>query len=234
MISPQSTLSDKAILRYMKEGEIIIDPFNINNLGTSSYDVTLGEWFYREQELKEEWVSSIYNIYSEENVKRVWGVAQQAKPYSYYRDHGIILENIDPDEKIIFINPGETILAHSVEWIGGVTRTTTMMKARSSMGRNFINVCSCAGWGDVGFFNRYTMEIKNNSKKYKIPLIVGRRIAQIIFFDTEGILDRSYNSVGKYQTSNNLDELKKTWKPEDMIPKLYLEKPPSQNNNKTN
>lgn len=27
---------------------------------------------------------------------------------------------------------------------------TTMMKARSSMGRNFIEVCKCAGWGDIG------------------------------------------------------------------------------------
>ena len=24
-----------------------------------------------------------------------------------------------------------------------------MMKARSSLGRNFIEVCKCAGWGDV-------------------------------------------------------------------------------------
>ena len=230
MSSSKSTLSDKAILRYMEMGEIIIEPFNINNLNTSSHDVTLGEYYFREQELKDEWVSSIYNIYSKEMVDKVWGKPQEAKPYSYYRDHGITLENIDPDEKIIFIGPGETILAHTNEFIGGVTSCTTMMKARSSMGRNFINVCSCAGLGDIGYFNRWTMEIKNNSKKYKIPLIVGRRIAQIVFLDTEGILNKSYNETGKYQTVKNINELKETWKPDDMIPKLYLEKQPSQQN----
>lgn len=228
MSSQHSTLSDKAILRYIEQGEVIIHPFNIKNLSTSSYDVTLGEYYFREQELKDEWVSPIYNIYSENMVKRVWGEPQQALPYSYYKSHGIELENIDLDEKVIFINPGETILAHTNEYIGGKSTVTTMMKARSSMGRSFINVCSDAGWGDVGYFNRYTMEIKNNSKKYKIPLIVGRRIAQIIFFDTEGILDKSYNKIGKYQSGDKLDDLIKNWKPEDMIPKLYHEKPPTQ------
>ena len=43
-----SLLSDKAVLRYMKEGKIVIQPFIIENLGTSSYDVTLGKYFYRE------------------------------------------------------------------------------------------------------------------------------------------------------------------------------------------
>lgn len=222
-MSSKSTLSDKIILQYIEKGEIIIEPFNINNLSTSSYDVTLGEWYYREQDITDEWTLPIYNIYSEEHVRNVWGEQHQARPYSYYKNHGIILENIGDDEKVIFINPGETILAHTDEYIGGVSRTTTMMKARSSMGRNFINVCSCAGWGDCGYFSRWTMEIKNNSKKYKIPLIVGKRIAQIIFFETDGIIDKSYNDSGKYQTANNLEELQKIWKPSDMIPKLYLE-----------
>lgn len=63
-----------------------------------------------------------------------------------------------------------------------------MMKARSSIGRNFIEVCKCAGWGDVGYINRWTMEITNNSSHYAIPLVVGRRIGQIIFFETGPIL----------------------------------------------
>jgi dCTP deaminase len=38
-------LSDKKILAEMKTGNIIIEPFVDKNLGTSSYDLTLGEWF---------------------------------------------------------------------------------------------------------------------------------------------------------------------------------------------
>lgn len=46
--SDQSLLSDKAILRHYQEGTIKISPFDPKNLSTSSYDVTLGEWYYRE------------------------------------------------------------------------------------------------------------------------------------------------------------------------------------------
>jgi len=45
------------------------------------------------------------------------------------------------------------------------------------------------------------MEITNNSRYYSIPLVVGRRVAQIVFFDTEGITGPSYESNGKYQCS---------------------------------
>jgi dCTP deaminase len=96
------------------------------------------------------------------------------------------LKGIKPSDELIWIFPGETILAHTQQFLGGRKNVTTMMKARSSMGRNFIEVCKCAGWGDVGYYNRWTMEITNNSLHYSIPLVVGRRVAQIVFFETEG------------------------------------------------
>ena len=37
-------LSDKKILEEMKKGNIVIDPFNREKLGTNSYDVHLGKW----------------------------------------------------------------------------------------------------------------------------------------------------------------------------------------------
>jgi dCTP deaminase len=98
------------------------------------------------------------------------------------------------------------------------------MKARSSTGRQFIEVCKCAGWGDVGYVNRWTMEITNNSKNYIIPLVVGRRIAQIIFFETGPIRERDYTKTGKYASSTNLADLKKSWKPEMMLPKLWSDR----------
>lgn len=219
-----SVLSDKAILKFLDEKEIVIEPFNIKNLGTASYDVTLGEWYFREQKAEIE-DSLIYNIYSEKDVKRIWGEPNEALPYSYYKKKGIELENIKDDELLIFIKPGETILAHTKEFIGGVNHITTMMKSRSSMGRNFIECCKCAGYGDVSYFNRWTMEITNNSTKYTIPLVVGRRVAQIVFLDVGEINDnkKNYNRVGKYQKDNELENLKKNWKPYDMLPKMYLD-----------
>jgi dCTP deaminase len=134
-------------------------------------------------------------------VNKVWGEVCHAELHrDWCKRNGAPLENIGLDERIIWLKPGETILGHTNEFIGGRRSVTTMMKARSSLGRNFIEVCKCAGWGDVGYVNRWTMEITNNSRYYSIPLVVGRRVAQIVFFDTEGIESLSYEKSGKYQT----------------------------------
>ncbi len=219
-------LSNKRILEAMEKGSIVIDPFIPENLATSSYDVTLGEWFFAEQPPQH--FQNIYNVYDKNHTDRVWGTkplrAVTAK--ELFKHYKFEFDGIAPSDKVILLEPGETILAHTNEFIGGRDTITTMMKARSSLGRNFIEVCKCAGWGDVGYINRWTMEITNNSKHYSIPLVVGRRIAQIIFFETGPILkkENDYTSTGKYQTKQSLSQLKKEWKPEQMIPKMYKDR----------
>jgi dCTP deaminase len=218
-------LSNKKILEEMKNGDVIIDPFIPKNLGTSSYDVTLGEWFYAEQPPKH--FQTIYNLYDRSHTEHVWGTKplRAVKAKELFKHYKFEFKGISPDDKIILLEPGETILAHTNEFIGGKNHITTMMKARSSLGRNFISVCKCAGWGDVGYVNRWTLEITNNSNHYSIPLVVGRHIAQIVFFETGEILDekKEYSSTGKYQTSASISHLKKSWKPEMMLPKMYLD-----------
>jgi deoxycytidine triphosphate deaminase len=43
-----SLLSDKAILHAIEIGKVHISPFNMAHLSTSSYDVTLGRYYFRE------------------------------------------------------------------------------------------------------------------------------------------------------------------------------------------
>lgn len=217
-------LSDKRILECMKEGSVIIEPFDRRNLATSSYDVTLGEWFFAEQPPAH--FENLFNIYDKAHVDRVWGTrpkrAQTAK--EAFKKYNFEWNGISPDDKIILLAPGETILGHTNEFIGGRAHVTTMMKARSSLGRSFISVCKCAGWGDVGYTNRWTMEIQNTSARYYIPLVVGRRIAQIVFFETGPIEGDDYSAKGKYTSSTKLSELKKSWKPEMMLPRLWTDR----------
>jgi len=208
----------------MKAGTVVIEPFDRKNLATSSYDVTLGEWYFREQPPSGH--KKVFNLYSKKDTEIVWGTmphkattAAEAMKNFNFPFHGI-----RPDDKIILLEPGETILAHTEEFIGGRETVTTMMKARSSLGRNFINVCKCAGWGDVGYTNRWVMEISNASQHYIIPLVVGRRIAQLIFFETGPILAGDYTKTGKYQTTTDVAKLKKQWKPETMLPKLWADR----------
>lgn len=224
MAQAMSLMSNTAIRRHLAQGAVVIDPFQERHLGTCAYDVSLGEYYFREQHPRGG--IGTYSPYSEKDILRVWGVAQKAEPMSIWlngtANHGI--EGIKPDDLVIWIAPGETVLCHTQEFIGGRGGiVTTMMKSRSSLGRNFIEVCKCAGWGDVGYVNRWTMEITNNSRYYQIPLVVGRRVAQIVFFEVEPIeqAKADYVAGGKYQTVSDLEELKKNWRPEIMLPKMW-------------
>lgn len=219
-------LSRPAILRALAAGDIVIDPFDQRCLGTSSYDCTLGPYFYREHRDGgwEDKMSKYYNPYSEEAVRDVWLGPYEAKSIAdEVRCYADYFNGVHRTDRVIMISPGETILAHTNEFIGGACNNiTTMMKARSSLGRNFIEVCKCAGWGDIPYFNRWTMEITNNSKFHTIPLVVGRRVAQIVFFETEPLdTEGNYVVEGKYQSSKSIVELKTNWNPTMMLPKMY-------------
>ena len=213
-------LSDKQIIEEMEKGRVVITPFNENNLSTSSYDVSLGEFYFKENKIIG---TDIYNPHNKENVDRVWGndphTARLAE--EVFADTAFEFEGISKDDRVILLEPGETILAHTNEFIGGQDSITAMMKARSSIGRNFLEVCKCAGWGDVGYVNRWTMEITNNSRYHHIPLVVGRRVAQIVFFETGGIRGDDYTKDGKYQTKQPFEEVQKNWNPHLMLPKMY-------------
>ena len=227
-------VSRNDILRFMEEGTIVIDPFDEKNLGNSSYDVTLGPYYYRETQpeciLYRTSKTPIYNMYDKKDVRRVWGSKHlEAKSLA---SHNMKLENIEPTDQVIWLDPGESILAHTQEFVGGRIDVNTEMKARSSMGRNFITVCRCAGWGDVGYINRWTMEITNNSRFHHIPLVVGRRVAQITFSKVAEIENNhSYEqkSDSKYQTETDLEKLQEQWSPEQMIPRMWLDREINQN-----
>lgn len=64
-------LSDRQILKEMDKGDIIIHPFNKMHLSTSSYDVSLGKYYFRERSSK--YHLPIYNIWSKSHTNHVWG-----------------------------------------------------------------------------------------------------------------------------------------------------------------
>jgi deoxycytidine triphosphate deaminase len=214
-----AVLAKPAIMEAQREGKILISPFDERQVGNCSYDVRLGEFYYPEQQGLSH---SILNPYDPVSVKQMWGRAHQAVTDA----NG--LPGIPPGTKFIRIPPGGCILAHTEEFIGSVDNTvTTMMQGRSTIGRSFIQV-ECAGWGDIGFAQRWTMEIKNQSQHRHAVLVCGRRIAQIVFMNTTGIEPGDhYYERGKYQTSNlkglTHEELLETWDPEMMLPKAHLD-----------
>lgn len=229
---PKSLLSKPAILREMQLGNIVIDPFDERSLGPNSYDVTLGQFFWREHDPtygnesglpKVYGTEQFYNPFDADHVKALWkkDQAQPAGDMLQLQFRKGLVKGIREDDLIIIIKPGERILAHTREFIGGRGKSiTTKMFARSSVGRNSITVCGDAGLGDVGYFSRWTLELSSMSRFHSMPLVVGRRIAQLVFFEVEPV-EESYDRYGKYQSSDDLEELKKNWRPELMLPRMY-------------
>jgi dCTP deaminase len=207
-----SVLSDREIINEKNKGNIVIIPYNQKNVGNCSYDVTLGPWYYKGNKNMK-----MFLPWDESNVEEYWGTPLYAKT--------IIDENneykLPIGSKIILIEPGELILGSTLEFIGGKNNITTMMKARSTMGRIGISLCKDAGWGDVGYVNRWTLEISNFSNA-TIPLVVGSRIAQIIFFRTGDVMT-PYDKNGNYQKEyDNLTDMILSWHETNMLPKYKL------------
>ena len=212
----------------MKAGTIVIDEFDKKNLGNASYDLTLGEHYYREQAPMNG--DAVFNIYNEADTARVWGKKHLTAQALSAEELARVGEGVKKTDKIIWLAPGETVLAHTEEFAGGQGTVDTMLKARSSTARNFISVCKCAGWGDVGYINRWTMQITNNSRHWHIPLVAGRRIAQIVFFEVEPLEEKgdagayAKKADSKYQAAGTLKKIKKDWKPSDMLPKMWKDR----------
>ena len=226
----KSCLSDRAILYHRKRGNIIIEPFHMEQLCTASYDVRIGPNFLRERRSPN---VEIFNPYHKEGVDEFWGVnTERAIKHRDWLIEDLSrkrLMGVGLDEELIWLQPGERILGHTIEFIGAQNHTiTTKMQARSSIGRIGVTVCECAGLGDIGYFGQWTLEITNKSRNHSVCLIVGHRVAQIVFFDTDGTLrGKSYNAGGKYQNSNKLEQVQRMWRENPghmMKPKLYMDR----------
>ena len=221
--SASGLLSDNGILRSMANHSVSIAPFRQDNLNGSSYDVTLGPYFFRENSNE-----GFYNPYSDDAGSRGWlgpFTARRMADLDWTPDE---TDHVNAkDELVIVLRPGETILTHTCEFIGSSNPVVPVLFPRSSLERCFVHVQG--GLGHSGYLNRWALRITNTSKQLKIPLIVGRKIAQIAFYQTEGVVQAPYGSseTDKYQAGVTLPQVAQTWKPQDLLPKLHLE-PPAQ------
>jgi dCTP deaminase len=212
-----SILSDSEILKELNR-DVIIEPFNRPQLGPNSYDVTLGAYYYKPQ------VGSLPSHFHPENpfhTIQYWGVTGGI---GFGSDRAKLIVSLDEAEKygvnvgdeIIIIPPGHVILGHTNEFIGGRHHITTSLHSRSTMGRSCMSICKCSGFGDIGYVNRYTLEIENHGL---VPAIlkVGQRVGQIAFHRTGDVLV-SYEKRGQYQITSDVKKLVSTWSPLCMIP----------------
>ncbi len=183
-------LSDKRIIEERQKGNVVIEYFDKRQLGTNSYDCTLGPWYYEANEdMPEMYVDD------PEHVSLFW-----RGPFEAQWDNA-------RQTAYIPVRPGSTILAHTREIVGGKNGFLAKMHSKSTTARYGLSVCRCAGIGDVGYINIWTMEVHNGTKSV-IWLPVGMKICQFIFEEVKETLKEYKGHYGQGR-----------WKPSDMLPK---------------
>lgn len=221
--------SNTEIVAALNDGTIVCEPLALNHVSEASLDFTLGHYFYKQEHQPES--SGVYNPFDESEVTRYFKGPLEAMPHKEWCDkYGLVpFANIPLDHPVIVLRPGERILAHTHEFIGiRAHGGAAEVKSRSSWGRNGVAVCFDAGWVDPGYINRITLEIYNLNMHESVVLPVGERIGQLIFHHT-GPVEGDYSEgrsgmSGKYQHTGDLEELIRTWKPSDMLPRAYKDK----------
>jgi len=172
-------LSDRSIREEISQGRLVIDPLEDGYIQPSSVDLRLAPVF------------------------RVFRVGILPRPYL---DVGQPMEGftelveVAGDEPFI-IQPGEFVLAATLETITLPDDIVARVDGKSSLGRLGLLIHATAGFVDPGWTGKLTLELSNVAK---MPIAVrpGMRICQISFLRLTTPAERLYGSPelgSKYQ-----------------------------------
>ena len=196
-------LTGEEIKEQRRVFNIVIERFNEENLQPNSYDFTIGKYVAR--------------------YKYTYDYNKEDYPLVDIATNDIsTLYNIMECAKIIHILPGERILCHTDEFFGTIRGSVACLATRSTIARLGMDICGSAGFGDLGYVNRWTLELQNNSPyEYAIP--VGTRVGQVYFQEIKNYLGQP-KYKGDYNLEHNFninyEELLEKWQPEMMLPKV--------------
>lgn len=164
-------LSDFDIKKAMKKGEIKISPFNIDQLGGATIDLTLSnDWYF----FKKKYHSKIVDL------KRV-GFKEALK-----------LKNAES----ITLKKGEMVLGKTVEKITLSPGIMGKLEGRTRYARMGLCIHVTAALVQPGSDNRQVLEIVNFSP-FTIKLHAGMRITQILFERMDSSTTKPYAKFGK-------------------------------------
>lgn len=159
-------LSGDAIRRHQRRGNITISPWDDEKINPNSYNLTLFPQLYEVRP----------------NCGDVYDIGEPARIYPV----DIPMIGLD-------LKPGVLYLGQTNE-VAGSRKFVPMIEGRSSIGRCGIFIHVTAGFGDVGFVGRWTLEICVVQPTRIYPWI---DIAQVFFHTTSPWNRRKYD--GQYQ-----------------------------------
>jgi deoxycytidine triphosphate deaminase len=193
-------LSDRAIIKELECNNLIIEPFDKNKLNCASYDISLGDTYCRRKPRLMEVKNSSEILISS---------SDHSKPISISEALNVIWDTPKNSKDEIVIYKGETVLCHSVEFIGSRKSSIVSQLVPKAI-ITFAGIRVDSGHGNIGYFNRWLLNITNTTN-YDISLKVGGPIAQIVFQYSNSYYE-DYSKVGIFQDSNKLDKLISGWK----------------------
>ncbi len=178
------TLSDKDIKKAIKEKKIIISPkpdFS-KQLGSCSIDLRLGGSFRVFEHSLHGFIDPSYKDYSNEITRKI---------------------SIKKGEKFI-IQPGDFVLAVTLEKVTIAPDLMGRLEGRSSLGRLGLVVHSTASVFDPGWDGNPVLEL-GNLGRMAVALTVGMRICAMTFEQLSSPAEAPYNSKKfakyKFQTT---------------------------------
>lgn len=171
-----SVLTGAAIREAVASGEIEIDPWVPDHVGPNSVDLRLGDTL---------------KVYSFKNPDAVPNALSRVTELDMRRKNPT--RDLHIPKKGFVLQPGQLYLGCTVE------RTKSdhfipKVEGRSSVGRLGIKVHLTAGFGDIGFNGRWTLEIEVT---HPVRVYAGVRICQVYFSTPHGPITDLYS--GRYQ-----------------------------------
>lgn len=161
-------LTASAIDSAVRNGLITISDYNPKRLNPNSYNLAIGN-----------------EVVMYKNV----GVIDLKDPETY---SSITRIPIDAEEGLI-LRPGNLYLINTAEEVG-TDLFIPMLAGRSSMGRLGIAVHQSAGFGDIGYSGKFTLQIRVT---YPTKIYPGLMMSQIYFLTPAGEIGSRY--TGHYR-----------------------------------
>ncbi len=170
-------LSDRTIRRLLREGRIVIDPYDETLLQPSSVDVRVDRFF------------------------RVFHNARY--PFiDVKQPQEDLTELVEiADEEPFILHPGEFVLGSTLERIQLPDDLVSRLEGKSSLGRLGLLIHSTAGFVDPGWDGHVTLELSNVAN-LPITIYYAMKIGQLSFVQLTEPAERPYGSDAlgsKYQ-----------------------------------
>lgn len=126
----------------------------------------------------------------------------------YSKRTPVCMDAVDLDHHGWVLQPGQFILAHSVEILNMPNDLSALLRTKSSMGRIGFEHMD-AGWIDPGFHGALTLEFTNQLQRHSIRIRPGDPVGQLVFFHHAQVpAEASYRARGRYNGSDTVEQVR--------------------------